>query len=307
MPNLRQLEYLVALADTQNFRRAAERTNTTQPTLSEQLKALEGRLGFQLVDRASTGTTLTPVGAKVVEIARRMLRDANEIRTLSSSQNNKLSGYLKLAVPSTIGPYLFKYAAPRLHSAYPQLRLHVREDFPSNLFRTLFESQDDLIIALSPSPSDDIVSVPLFREPLHLVMGADDPLAKSDTVSIADLKGRDLLTLGSAHKLHDDVLPVCEEAGAKLRFDFEGTSLDMLREMVIMGLGVTFMPGLYTNRELANDVDVTVRSLSDRKIYRTIYMGWRKATLRAGAYEKLVEFFKKLSREVPDMGCLEPI
>lgn len=103
MPNLRQLEYLVALADTQHFRRAAERTNTTQPTLSEQLKALEERLGFQLVERSSSGAILTPAGAQVVEIARRMLRDANEIRAISSFQNNKLSGYLRLAIPSTIG------------------------------------------------------------------------------------------------------------------------------------------------------------------------------------------------------------
>ena len=306
MPNLRQLEYLVALADTQHFRRAAERTNTTQPTLSEQLKALEERLGFQLVERSSSGAILTPAGVQVVEIARRMLRDANEIRAIASFQNNKLSGYLRLAVPSTIGPYLFKYAAPRLHRAYPQLRLHVREDLPGNLFKTLADSQDDLIITLSPSQSSDIVAIPLFREPLNLVVGADDPLAKSGKVSLADLKGRDLLTLGPAHKLHDGVLPLCEEAGAKLRFDFEGTSLDMLREMVIMGLGVTFMPGLYTNRELISDDDVAVIDLEDRQIYRTIYMAWRKATLRAGSYEKLVDFFKKLPSEVQEMKCLEP-
>jgi LysR family transcriptional regulator, hydrogen peroxide-inducible genes activator len=235
-----------------------------------------------------------------------MLRDANEIRAIASFQNNKLSGYLRLAVPSTIGPYLFKYAAPRLHRAYPQLRLHVREDLPGNLFKTLADSQDDLIITLSPSQSSDIVAIPLFREPLNLVVGADDPLAKSGKVSLADLKGRDLLTLGPAHKLHDGVLPLCEEAGAKLRFDFEGTSLDMLREMVIMGLGVTFMPGLYTNRELISDEDVAVLDLEDRQIYRTIYMAWRKATLRAGSYEKLVDFFKKLPSEVQEMKCLEP-
>lgn len=305
MPNLRQLEYLVALAETQHFRRAAERTNTTQPTLSEQLKALEERLGLQLVERSASGALLTPAGAKVVEIARRMLRDANEIRNLSCSENNKLVGYLKLAVPSTVGPYLFKYAAPRLHKAYPQLRLHVREDLPGNLFKSLFESQDDVVITFSPSPSSDIISVPLFREPLNLVVGADDTFAKAGEIALASLKGRDILTLGVAHKLHDGILPMCEEVGAKLRFDFEGTSLDMLREMVIMGLGVTFMPGLYTNRELVTDNDVAVLGITDRQIHRTIYMAWRKASLRSGSYEKLVEFFKRLASEVPEMRCLE--
>ena len=306
MPNLRQLEYLVAIADTQHFRRAAERTNTTQPTLSEQLKALEERLGYQLVERASTGARLTPAGVKVVEIARRMLRDANEIKSLSSSVSNKLTGDLRLAVPSTIGPYLFKHAAPLLHRAHPQLRLYVREDLPGNLYRTLVEGQDDLVISLTPSPSSDIMAVPLFREPLNLVVGADDPLAQRSNVTLEDLKGRDVLTLGPAHKLHDSVLSVCEEAGCKIRFEFEGSSLDMLREMVIMGLGVSFMPGLYANRELTTDDAIVVLDMNDQQFCRTTYLAWRKGSLRTGAYEKLVAFFKTLPTDVPEMKCLIP-
>ncbi len=118
MPNLRQLEYLVAVADTRHFRRAAERTNTTQPTLSEQLKALEDRLGTQLVERSTSRVVLTATGAQVVEIARRMLRDAQEIRSITSVGDKGLSGLLRLALPPTIGPYLFKHAAPQLHNSY---------------------------------------------------------------------------------------------------------------------------------------------------------------------------------------------
>ena len=106
MPNIRQLEYLVAVADTLSFRRAAERTNTTQPTLSEQLKVLEERLGVQLVERGRTRVMVTPIGEQVVEIARRVLRDANEIRTITASGGKELSGLLRLGLPPTIGPYL---------------------------------------------------------------------------------------------------------------------------------------------------------------------------------------------------------
>ena len=137
MPSLRQLEYLVALADSRHFRRAAERCNTTQPTLSEQIKALEERLGAQLVERSRSGVLLTPIGAAATEIARRMLRDANEIRSIAAGGDASLKGVLRLGLPSTIGPYLLPYVVPTLHRTYPDLKLYVREELPQTLPRSL--------------------------------------------------------------------------------------------------------------------------------------------------------------------------
>ena len=133
MPNLRQLEYLVALADTGNFRRAAELVNTTQPTLSEQLKALEVRLGAQLVERSPTRVVITPIGEQVVTVARRMLADSNEITRLAASGGRELSGVLRLGLPATIGPYLLPHVVPELHRRYPDLQLYVREELPGEL------------------------------------------------------------------------------------------------------------------------------------------------------------------------------
>lgn len=301
MPNLRQLEYLVAVAETRHFRRAAERTNTTQPTLSEQLKALEERLGAQLVERTTSRVVLTATGVQVVEIARRMLRDANEIRSVAACGHNALTGLLRLGLPSTIGPYLFKHAAPELHRAYPNLRLYVREELPQQLPRALEEGQHDVIITPSPIRGAEITSVPLFREPLMLAVGADHPLASRPSVRMSDLKGQDVLTLGPEHSLHAPVLALCEEAGANVRFDFEGTSLDMLREMVIMGFGITFMPGLYVGRELEADNDVRILTIADRPIDRTIVMAWRRTSSRQTSYLKLAEFFKNMVESVPEL------
>lgn len=301
MPNLRQLEYLVAVADTRHFRRAAERTNTTQPTLSEQLKALEERLGAQLVERGNSQVVMTAVGTQVVTIARRMLRDAQEIRSISAGGNG-LTGLVRLALPQTIGPYLFKHAAPRIQAAYPNLQLSVREDMAQLLPRGLEDGQHDVIVSPAPVRGADIVTVPLFREPLWLTVPAGHALARKGQVRLADISGQDVLALAQGHHLHESVRVLCSEAGARLRYDFEGTSLDMLREMVIMGLGITFMPGLYAARELVNDPAIAVLRLQDRPVDRTILMGWRKASARQNAFMEMAEFFKSVAITIPEMG-----
>lgn len=292
MPSLRQLEYLVALSESRHFRRAAERVNTTQPTLSGQIKALEERLGAQLVERSTARVVLTPIGTQVVEIARRMLKDASEIRSLAASGGKDLNGLMRLGLPPTIGPYLMQRAAPKLHRAYPGLRLYVREDLPQLLPRYLEEGTHDVIICPLPFKATEIESVVLFREPLHLTVAADHPLAKKDRAVLADLKGQNMLTLGPGHQLHDTAIDLCRATGARLRYDFEGTSLDMLREMVVMGLGITFMPGLYVKSELIQDKGVRILDIKDRNIYRTIGMAWRKSSAQHETYQRLVDFFK---------------
>ncbi len=298
MPNLRQLEYLVALADTRHFRRAAERTNTTQPTLSEQLKVLEDRLGVLLVERSTSRVMLTPIGAQVVEIARRMLRDANEIRNLTASGGKELSGLLRLGLPPTIGPYLLKHVVPALHKRYPNLKLYVREDTPKSLPRALEDGVHDLIVTPLPVHGASLVSIPLFREPLLATVAADHPLAKKKTVSRSDLRGLDVLALGPGHQLHDAMQSLCEDTGSRLRRDYEGTSLDMLREMVVMGLGVTFMPGLYVHSELIRDPNVKTFKLHDKPLFRTIGMVWRKTSPRTDGYKELAEFFRAAVKDL---------
>ena len=116
---------------------------------------------------------------------------------------------------------------------------------------------------------------------------------------------RRVLALAPGHHLHDSVQVLCEEAGAKLRFDFEGTSLDMLREMVIMGLGITFMPGLYVGRELLNDPDLRVLTIADRPLHRAISMAWRKTSARKAPYQELAGYFKSAVQTLPELRRME--
>lgn len=294
MPNLRQLEYLVAIADTRNFRRAAERTHATQPTLSEQLKTLETRLGVKLVERTRSQVMITPVGNQVVSIARRMLADAEEIRMLSASGGKELSGVLRLGLPPTIGPYLLPLMIPNLKKHYPDLKLYVREELPSELMSALADGRHDLVLSLMPASGTNIESTPLFREPLKLAVAAGHPLADKTTVKRSDLSGEDVLALGQGHQLHEVVASLCNVTGAQLRFDYEGTSLDTLREMVAMGLGITFLSGLYVEAVARHDDSIVVRDLADRQLYRTVGMAWRRSSERQSEYGDLANLMRSL-------------
>lgn len=294
MPNLRQLEYLVAIADTCHFRRAAEKTNATQPTLSEQLKSLEVRLGAKLVERSRSRVVLTPVGQQVVEVARRMLADANEIRSLAASGNTGLSGVMRLGLPPTIGPYLLPHVIPELHATYPGLKLYVREELPNSLPGALEEGRHDMIISLLPVRGAEFVVEPLFREPLYLAVAEDHALAKQDGCRRHDLEGLDVLALGPGHQLHNAVLELCSEFGARLRYEYEGTSLDTLREMVAMGLGVTFLPGLYVRAVEGIDHSIKAMELTDRSVYRTVGLAWRKSSPGQAHYQELAQLLRNI-------------
>lgn len=305
MPNLRQLEYLVALADTLHFRRAAEKANTTQPTLSEQLKALETRLGAQLVERTRSRVILTPVGHQVVDIARRMLSDAEEIRALAASGGKDMAGVLRLGLPPTIGPYLLPRIVPELHRTYPGLKLYVREDLPRSLPRALEEGRHDVVLCLLPVKGAELVSEPLFREPLHLAVGPEHRLANRCSVMRTDLKDEDVLTLGPGHQLHDVVLALCDDFGARLRIDYEGTSLDTLYEMVATGLGITFLPGLYVKAIASRSSGIKTLDIDGRTIFRTVGIVWRRSSARQASYEALARVLRRLiEREFPEFSVL---
>ena len=306
MPNLRQLEILVAIAETKHFRRAAERAATTQPNVSEQLKALEERLGCQLVERSRSGVLLTPIGEEVTARARRILTEVNDIRTLASRGNEPMAGLVRLGLPPTIGPYLLPHIAPALRKRFPALKLYLQEAMPSELPRLLSEGALDGIITilpLAPSRSNAAQSSnggkqafaveSLFEEPLCLAVATDDHLARSDRpLPRSALAQEDVLTLGPGHQLHEAVQQLCKDLGARLRGDFEGTSVDTLREMVIMGLGVTFLPGLYVAREIANDPNLTLLPLEGRPLKREIGLVWRKTSARGPDFEELAAFLK---------------
>ena len=305
MPSLRQLEYLLAVDEQRHFRRAAAKVGVSQPTLSAQLSTLEQTLGTQLVERSRSRVLLTPVGREIAEIARRIIRDVQEIRDVATHKLGEPGGTIRLGLPPTIGPYLLPRVVPRIHRAYPDLKLHVREDVPMNLPDGLDAGKYDVIITPVPVRGEGLEVVRLFREPLVLVVPADSELAGRESIERKDLRQRSILTLEAGHHLREQVESLCEDFGAELLTDYEGTSLDTVRQMVGMGMGLSFFPGLFVSSSLAKDSSVRPIELKGRAIYRTIGLMWRDTSARKPEYKQLAQHIREtVKRSFPKFQIL---
>jgi LysR family hydrogen peroxide-inducible transcriptional activator len=280
--NIRDLEYLVALADTRHFGRAAARCHVSQPTLSTQLKKLEAYLGVPLVERRPRRAALTPAGLAVVQRARRMLQDADDIRALARASQDPLSGPLKVGLIPTLGPYLLPRVAPRIAKALPKLQLMLHEYQTEPLVERTLSGELDLAILALPADTRGLVTRSLFAEAFLVAMPESHPLAARKRVKAADLQGEKLLLLEEGHCLRDQALEVCERVGTEEQ-DFRATSLETLRQMVVAGLGLTLLPRLAAEGPFASARGLAVRPFSPPAPNRVIGAAWRRSTSRGEA------------------------
>ncbi|MGI9507650.1 MAG: hydrogen peroxide-inducible genes activator [Geminicoccaceae bacterium] len=307
MPTLKQFRYLVALASTLHFRRAAEQCHVSQPTLSGQLQELEERLGVQLVERSRRAqVVLTPIGKTIAERARIVLRDVQDIVDLGKHGQQWLDGTIKLGALPTLGPYLLPHVLPELHQSHPNLKLYVREGMPAALVRSLEEGDLDLLLFPMPIREADLDSARMFREQLWVVVPSDHPLAAKEEIERSDLSGQTVLSLEPGHRLHEQVAELCGEFGAELSHDFEGTSLDTIRLMVGMGMGISFMPTVYVLFEVAKDAQVVARPLKSRPPTRTVGLAWRRHSARGEEYQALASIIRGVLRSnLPDVTVID--
>lgn len=296
MPTLQQLRYLALLAETLHFRRAAERAHVTQPTLSAQLSALEDKLGVQLVERSRSRVLLTAEGAEIAARARRVLSEVEEITDVARRGQAPLGGTIRVGVVQSLGSYLLPLVIPDLHKGYPDLRLYVREGLADDLLAKLEEGGLDLLFFPLPVAGAELTSARLFREPLQVVAAVDHPLAALDRVPRARLANERILTLERGHRLHDQVRRICEETGAELSLDYGATSLDTIRQMVAMGLGISLLPALYVRSEVQQNTLVMARPLDGPQPFRAVGMVWRKRAARGPAYQELARTLRRILR-----------
>lgn len=309
MPTLRQLRYLVAVADTRSFRRAAALCHVTQPTLSEQLQGLEARLGVRLVERSRHKVVLSHVGREAAERARGILAGVQDIVDLARSAPGLLEGVVRLGLPPTLGPYLLPHLLPALHERHPALALEPREGQSRELRARLAEGELDLLLDHAPPvPDPDLAAEPVAAEALLLALPRDHPLAEAGAVRAADLAGLTVLTLGPAFRLGEILEPLCAGCGAELRHDFAETSLDLLRRLVAMGRGVTFLPALYAREEGGEDARLVLKRLAPDPPERPLALLWRRRSPRAEAFRVLARFLRGTLRELqPDgLRVVEP-
>jgi len=306
MVTLQQLRYLATIADTLHFRRAADRCNVTQPTLSAQLASLEQSLGLQLVERSRARVVMTPEGAEVARRARTVLREVEEIHDFARRGRQGLGGTIRVGVVQSLGSYLLPLVIPDLHASFPDLKLYVREGLAGELLARLDEGGLDLLFFPLPAAGPGLEDARLFREPLQVVVATDHPLSEMDRIPPDSLRGETLLTLERGHRLHEQVRQICEANGAQLSLDYGATSLDTIRQMVAMGLGISLLPALYIRSEVQPNSLVTARSLQGPQPFRTVGMVWRKSAARAGDYVELAQLFRAILRKTaPEVTVID--
>jgi LysR family hydrogen peroxide-inducible transcriptional activator len=274
-PTIRQIQYFVAVADVLSFRRAADGLGVSQPTLSHQIVALEESFGVQLFERSRAGTTLTPVARELLAGSRRVLEELQGLCDKAESLSRGPAGTYRLGVTPTLGPYLLPHILPPIHRRYAALKLYVREDAPRNLEAGLVAGDYDLILTSLPVDQARLCVVPLFREPVQLVMSAEHRLAEKELIGRKDLLGESVLTIEEHHHFHQQIQQLCDRLGAHVLRDYEGTSLDTLRQMVVMGMGIAFLPALYIRSEIHHQHELRVVNVYGEKIDRIHALVWR--------------------------------
>jgi LysR family hydrogen peroxide-inducible transcriptional activator len=285
--NLKDLKYLVALADTGHFGKAAARTFVSQPTLSAQLKKLEEYLGVKLVERQPKNVQLTDVGKQVVVRARRMLEEGDEIVALARSNTDPLAGKLKLALIPTIGPYLLPRIMPKIRKALPHLSLMLYEYQTEPLLKHLRDGEIDIGIMALPISQDGLESQKLYDEAFTVAIPNNHPLGEKSTIKVQDLKGQTLLLLEDGHCLRDQALEICSRVDVHEAEDFRATSLETLRQMVIAGLGITLLPENAVDAPFGSQRGMTVRRFARPEPTRTVGAVWRKSSTRTAAISEL--------------------
>ncbi len=292
LPTLRQLQFLIALADHGSFSRAAEATHVTQPTLSAAIKELESILGVVLVERGARGAVLTPAGETVLDRARRVMTEAEDLVTSAQAAGEPLSGPFKLGVIPTIAPFLLPQVLPALRKAYPDLQLYLREDLTERLMDALRERRLDAALIALPYETALIDTRTLGTDEFLLCSGADHPLAQNERLDMSDLTQEPMLLLEDGHCLRDHVLSAC--SAGRARSDFAATSLHTLVQMVKSGLGVTLVPKLAVDAGLIDGMDLVLRPFDPPMIGREIGIAWRRGSARSDEARAIGETIKGL-------------
>ncbi|WP_114105477.1 hydrogen peroxide-inducible genes activator [Hyphomonas sp. CACIAM 19H1] len=277
-PTLRQMQYLIAIADTGKFGDAARAVNVSQPSLSAQVAEMEAGLGVALVERSRRGALLTPAGEEMVRRARVILRDVEDLKAVAKLGRTELSGRLRLGVLPTIGPYLLPQTTGDLRARFPALRLSVREERTVDLDEHLQAGLFDTVIS-TPEDHPDTDYAHLFTERLYACGPPDDELTQGEgPLRLEHLRGRQLLTLGQGHRLSEITQDLATAAGATVSSEYEGTSLDAIRLMSELGAGIAILPSLYALSEARRDRGLHIRLIDHPMARRDIALIWRETS-----------------------------
>lgn len=282
--NIRDLEYLAAIAKFRHFGKAAEHCHVSQPSLSSQIKKLEEYLGITLFERTNKSVMTTPEGEAVLAHALAILRHAEEIREIGKQAGDPMSGRLKLGIIPTMGPYYLPRILPLLTLHFPKLEVELFEAQTKNLLEQMKRGELDVIFLALPLHEEALEEAAIAKEPFTLAVPLGHRLTAKKSVTLEDLSGEDLLLLEDGHCLRDQALEVCRMAAAHEQINARATSLETLRQMVANHMGLTLMPEMATSTVPDGLAYLPFRAPAPHRI---VGLAWRKSTPRGPLFKAI--------------------
>jgi LysR family hydrogen peroxide-inducible transcriptional activator len=295
---LKQLRYLIAVAETLHFGKAAENCCISQPALSLQIQSLEESLGISLIERNKQRVLITPLGHEIIQRARTILGNVNELVEIAQSNCEPLTNPLSLGVIPTIGPYILPKILPKLRQAYPNLSLILQEEKTYLLLQRLHEGQLDLALLALPVDIGELMSQDIAKEPFVVAMPNQHPLSQQKLITESTLAEQQVLLLEDGHCLRQHALSVCTQMGAKEQNQVQASSLGTLTQMVANGFGITLLPVTSLTREAYQQNDLQIRHFKPPIPNRRLGFVWRRTSGRQKEFQILIKFFKPLVEQI---------
>lgn len=292
--SLKQLRYYSVTARNNSLRQAARELGISQPSLSAQLNALEGTLGVELFERSRNGIFLTPMGRDLLHETHTAIQAVNVIAESANFALKGPTGTFRLGVTPSVGPYALPWILPAVHKQYTEVKFFVREAVTTDLKQGLIDGKYDLIFTTLPLEDPSLTVMPLIREPIYLVTSHEHRLTRKKSIKGADLEGEDILTIEEHHQFYKQVEDLCKRFNANILRDYEGTSLDAIRQMVYMEMGIAFLPALYIRSEIKKSDRLKTYLIADESIFRIHALAWRNTSPMRGFYRELGGTFQKL-------------
>ncbi len=289
LPTLKQLQYLVALKDHGHFGRAAAACFVTQSTMSAGIRELETLIGLTLVERTRRVVRFTPLGDRIADKARRVLREAEELGDLARAAGRPLSGDMRMSVIPTIAPFMLPYILPRLRRDYPDLRLFLREEPSAAACEGLNHGRTDCVLLALPYACGEVSSRILFEDRLFVAGQKDEIGTDSTPMRAEEIDENRLLLLEDGHCLKDHALAACNRPDLRAEATMLGTSLHTMVQMVDNGLGVTMLPEMAIAAGILEHTGLTARLLDAESPTRQIALVWRRASPRERDFELLAD------------------
>lgn len=299
---IHQLRYFVAVAELENFTRAAEQCNVTQPSLSQQIAKLERDLDTRLLDRLGRGVVLTDSGQELLVRARRILEEVDQAEAIFQRGEGLPSSSVSLGALPTIAPFLLPGIVERFRRELPEANLTVVEDYTDNLLARLYKGTLDLAIVALPIEDPRLDAQPLFREPLLVALPESHPLAEKKNLSLDQVREEPFLLLHEVHCLGEQIMGFCRQHEFRPRVVCESAQISTIQEMIRLGLGISLLPRMAVQEGPAREGEgafggCVYRPIRKLQPFRTIACVWNRHRVRSGSQQHLLEQLKRLEED----------